>query len=132
MSSTTTPVIGLFKPVPGTAEPFRVSDLNDNMDLLDAAYGTIEGSIEDVNAALVEVGEAITAANDAAAASTAALGQFEEDSAAAISATEAASDAAIAEFEIESAAAIASLDTDAIITAIANEGFDLDIDGGTA
>ena len=59
MSSTTTPVIGLFKPVPGTAEPFRVADLNDNMDLLDAAYGSIGDSVDDVNAALVEVEAAL-------------------------------------------------------------------------
>ena len=103
MSSTTTPVIGLFKPVPGTAEPFRVADLNENMDLLDAAYGTIEASIED--------------ANDAAAAATAA--------------TEASADA-LAEFEIESQAAIDALDTQAIIDTIIEEGIVLDIDGGTA
>jgi hypothetical protein len=103
MSSITTPVIGLFKPVPGTAEPFRVSDLNDNMDLLDAAYGTIEDSVE--------------AANDAAAAANAA--------------TE-ASDAALDQFEIDSAAAIAAIDTDAVIDTIIAEGIVLDIDGGTA
>jgi len=103
MSSITTPVIGLFKPVPGTAEPFRVADLNDNMDLLDAAYGTIEDSVE--------------AANDAAAAANAAA---------------AASDAALDQFEIDSAAAIDELDTDAIISTILTEGFSLDIDGGTA
>jgi hypothetical protein len=110
MSSTTTPVIGLFKPVPGTAEPFRVADLNDNMDLLDAAYGTIEGKLDEVDAALIETNEAIAAANAATLASTAAL----------------------EEFEIESAAAIAELDTDAIISTILTEGFSLDIDGGTA
>jgi hypothetical protein len=59
MSSTTTPVIGLFKPVPGTAEPFRVADLNENMDLLDAAYGSIADSVDDVNTALVEVEAAL-------------------------------------------------------------------------
>jgi hypothetical protein len=59
MSSTTTPVIGLFKPVPGTAEPFRVADLNDNMDLLDAAYGSIGESVDDVNAALIAVEAAL-------------------------------------------------------------------------
>jgi hypothetical protein len=59
MSSTTTPVIGLFKPVPGTAEPFRVADLNDNMDLLDTAYGSIGESVDDVNAALIAVEAAL-------------------------------------------------------------------------
>jgi hypothetical protein len=59
MSSTTTPVIGLFKPVPGTAEPFRVADLNDNMDLLDAAYGSIGESVDDVNDALIAVEAAL-------------------------------------------------------------------------
>jgi hypothetical protein len=110
MSSTTTPVIGLFKPVPGTAEPFRVADLNDNMDLLDAAYATIEPNINAAIDAAAAAGEAATAANAAAAASAEALADFED----------------------ESQAAIDALDTDAIITAIANEGFDLDIDGGTA
>jgi hypothetical protein len=97
MSSTTTPVIGLFKPVPGTAEPFRVADLNDNMDLLDAAYGTIEASIEDVNAAL------------------ATAEQLNEDTA-----------DALAQFEIDSAAAIAELDTEAIIEAIDDMALDID------
>ena len=97
MSSTTTPVIGLFKPIPGTAEPFRVADLNDNMDLLDAAYGTIEASIEDVNAALATAEEL----NEEAAA-------------------------ALAQFEIDSAAAIAGLDTEAIIEAIDDMALDID------
>ena len=68
MSSTTTPVIGLFKPVPGTAEPFRVADLNDNMDLLDAAYGTIEESVDDATEAAAAATAAAIAANAAAAA----------------------------------------------------------------
>jgi hypothetical protein len=110
MSSTTTPVIGLFKPVPGTAEPFRVSDLNENMDLLDAAYGTIEPKLNDVDTA---IGEATSAAATASAVAS-------------------ESAAALAEFEVESQAALDALDTDAIVTAIVNEGFSLDIDGGTA
>ena len=110
MSSTTTPVIGLFKPVPGTAEPFRVADLNENMDLLDAAYGTIEPAINDAIEYSTAAAEAATAANAAAAASVEAL----------------------ADFEVESQAAIDALDTDAIISAIVTEGFDLDIDGGSA
>lgn len=110
MSSTTTPVIGLFKPIPGTAEPFRVADLNENMDLLDAAYGTIGDALQESESATLA---AIEATDDANAATT-------------------ASNAALAQFETDAAEAIANLDTDAIITAIANEGFDLDIDGGTA
>jgi hypothetical protein len=38
MASTTTPTIELFKATPGTNEPFRTSDINDNMDLIDAAF----------------------------------------------------------------------------------------------
>jgi len=103
MSSTTTPVIGLFKPVPGTAEPFRVADLNENMDLLDAAYGTIADSVDDANEA---------AANAAAVAE--------------------ASAEALVLFQAESQAAIDALDTQAIIDTIIEEGIVLDIDGGTA
>jgi hypothetical protein len=110
MSSTTTPVIGLFKPVPGTAEPFRVADLNDNMDLLDAAYGTIEPAINDAIEYSTAAAEAATNAHNAAAESAEALVQF----------------------EIDSQAAIDALDTDAIISAIITEEFSLDIDGGTA
>ena len=110
MSSTTTPVIGLFKPIPGTAEPFRVADLNANMDLLDAAYGTIEPLIDDADNAIQNADEAADAANAAATASTAAL----------------------AEFETDSAAALAAIDTDAVISTILTEGYSLDIDGGTA
>ena len=110
MSSTTTPAIGLFKPVPGTAEPFRVADLNENMDLLDAAYATIEPAINDAIEYSAAAAEAATAANAAAAASVEAL----------------------ADFEVESQAALDALDTEAIISAIVTEGFDLDIDGGSA
>ena len=37
MSSELTAGLGLFKAVPGTGEPFRTTDLNDNADLIDAA-----------------------------------------------------------------------------------------------
>lgn len=110
MSSTTTPIIGLFKPIPGTAEPFRVADLNENMDLLDAAYGTIEPLIGESESATIA---ALAAADDAAAAAS-------------------ASTAALADFEVESQAAIDALDTQAIINTIIDEGIVLDIDGGTA
>jgi hypothetical protein len=80
------------------------------MDLLDAAYGTIEPLIGDINGAIIAANNATEDAVAAAEASTEAL----------------------AEFEVESQAAIDALDTDAIVTAIVNEGFSLDIDGGTA
>jgi len=35
MASTTTTRLGLFKPTPGTNEPFRITDINDNYDLID-------------------------------------------------------------------------------------------------
>jgi hypothetical protein len=41
MASELTPNIGLFKPIPGTAEPFRAADINGNWDLLDSSYNTI-------------------------------------------------------------------------------------------
>lgn len=110
MSSTLTPVIGLFKPVPGTAEPFRVADLNENMDLLDAAYGTIEPKLEEAETAIADATAAAEAANDAAAATDEALDQF----------------------AIDSQAALDALDTQAIIDTIIEEGITLDIDGGTA
>jgi hypothetical protein len=80
------------------------------MDLLDAAYGTIEQAIEDAIIAAQTAGDAATNANAAAAASAEAL----------------------ADFEVDSQAAIDELDTDAIISAIVTEGLSLDIDGGTA
>jgi hypothetical protein len=36
MSSSVTTKLDLFKPVPGTSEPFRADDFNDNMDKIDA------------------------------------------------------------------------------------------------
>jgi hypothetical protein len=41
MASELTPNIGLFKPIPGTAEPFRSEDINGNWDILDGSYATI-------------------------------------------------------------------------------------------
>ena len=35
MASTNTDRLGLFKPTPGTSEPFRVQDINDNWDKID-------------------------------------------------------------------------------------------------
>lgn len=42
MASTSTPILGLFKPVPGTAEPFRSEDINGNWDILDEAFTAAE------------------------------------------------------------------------------------------
>jgi hypothetical protein len=42
MASTTTTELGLFKPVPGSAEPFRTTDVNENWDLVDEAFTTAE------------------------------------------------------------------------------------------
>jgi hypothetical protein len=96
MASTTTTELGLFKPVPGTAEPFRTTDVNNNWDILD---GVVAGYEERI----VEAEESIAGVID----------QFEEDGA-----------AAIAAFEIEAAAAIATVDTAQILDAI-DEGFSI-------
>jgi len=39
MASTLTTILSLFKPTPGTKEPFRTSDVNSNWDKIDAAIG---------------------------------------------------------------------------------------------
>lgn len=44
MASTNTPRLNLFKPTPGTAEPFRVSDVNDNFDKIDL-YATAQDGV---------------------------------------------------------------------------------------
>jgi hypothetical protein len=107
MASELTPLIGLYKAIPGTNEPFRAADINDNWDILDAfivGYENRFSELEDSANAVVE------------------------DAAAVVENSE----AALAQFEIDSAEALADLDTDAIISAIITEGFSLDIDGGTA
>jgi hypothetical protein len=104
MSSSATPVIALYKPVPGTAEPFRVSDFNGNMDKLDAAYGTIAPKLTEATAAIATITAAVTAATTAAAAANAA--------------TNAAT------------AALAAVNTQAIVAAINADAFNLN--GGTA
>jgi hypothetical protein len=96
MASTTTTELGLFKPVPGTAEPFRTSDVNSNWDILD---GVVAGYEERI----VEAEESIAGV----------IEQFEEDGA-----------AAIAAFEADAEAAIATIDTALIIEAI-DEGFSI-------
>ena len=114
MASETTPLIGLYKAIPGTNEPFRASDLNNNWDILDDFIVGYQDQFDDISSnavsATTEANLATTNANASAAANTAALAQF----------------------EIDSQVAIDALDTDAIVTAIAAEGVVLDINGGTA
>lgn len=90
MASTTTTELGLFKPIPGTAEPFRTTDVNGNWDILDTVVAGYEERI-------VEAEESIAGV----------IEQFEEDGA-----------AAIAAFEVDAAAAIATIDTAQILDAI--------------
>jgi hypothetical protein len=112
MASTTTTELGLFKPVPGTAEPFRTTDVNNNWDILDDVVAGYEARI-------VEAEESIAGVID----------QFELDGANAISAFNIAADAALDAFETDSAAAIAALDTAAILEEL-ELGFT--VDGGSA
>jgi hypothetical protein len=42
MSSESTPNLGLYKPIPGTAEPFRSEEINGNWDILDDAFTVVE------------------------------------------------------------------------------------------
>ena len=57
MSSTSTPTIALFKPVPGTAEPFRTTDLNSNSDKIDTAVAALDTRLD-----LVEANDWVTSA----------------------------------------------------------------------
>jgi uncharacterized phage infection (PIP) family protein YhgE len=50
VASTSTTKLELFKPTPGTAEPFRASDFNDNMDKIDAEAVAIDGRLDAVEA----------------------------------------------------------------------------------
>jgi hypothetical protein len=76
MASTTTPLIGLYKATPGTNEPFRAADINDNWDILDTFIVNYEDRFEELE----------TEANEAVQSAESALEQFEIDSAAAIAA----------------------------------------------
>lgn len=51
MSSTSTTRLGLFKPTPGSAEPFRTSDLNSNSDKIDAEAVAVDSRLDAVEAA---------------------------------------------------------------------------------
>lgn len=52
MSYTSTTKLGLFKPVPGSSEPFRSSDFNDNMDKIDAEALSVDTRLDTVEAGL--------------------------------------------------------------------------------
>jgi hypothetical protein len=52
MSSTSTSRLGLFKPVPGSGEPFRTSDLNSNSDKIDAEAVAVDGRLDVVELAV--------------------------------------------------------------------------------
>ena len=42
MASESTPILGLYKPIPGTAEPFSAAEINGNWDILDEAFTAAE------------------------------------------------------------------------------------------
>ncbi len=46
MSSTSTTRLGLFKPTPGSGEPFRTSDVNSNMDKIDAEAVAVDARLD--------------------------------------------------------------------------------------
>jgi hypothetical protein len=46
MSSSNTTRLALFKPVPGTSEPFRASDFNANMDKIDAEAIAVDARLD--------------------------------------------------------------------------------------
>jgi hypothetical protein len=68
MASELTPNIGLFKPIPGTAEPFRSEDINGNWDILDGSYATIVELQAELTAEFDDIVEAAQADIDAAVA----------------------------------------------------------------
>jgi hypothetical protein len=126
MASTTTTELGLFKPVPGSAEPFRTTDVNGNWDILDTVVAGYEERI-------VEAEESIAGViDDFETAGATAISDFETAGATAISDFNADAAAALSTFEDDAAAALALVDTEAIIDEIVNEGFTLNVDGGTA
>lgn len=52
MSYTSTTKLGLFKPVPGSSEPFRSTDFNANMDKIDAEAVSVDTRLDTVEAGL--------------------------------------------------------------------------------
>lgn len=61
MSSSNTTRLALFKPVPGTSEPFRASDFNGNMDKIDAEAIAVDTRLDNVEALNVTQNNRITA-----------------------------------------------------------------------
>jgi len=61
MSSTSTTRLGLFKPVPGSAEPFRTSDVNSNMDKIDAEAVAVDGRLDTLETAVGASGNVVNA-----------------------------------------------------------------------
>jgi len=58
MSSTLTTELDLFKAVPGTAEPFRTTDINSNMDKIDAFAVAVLAQIAAPTASTINGGTA--------------------------------------------------------------------------
>ena len=63
MSSTSTTRLGLFKPTPGTAEPFRTSDLNSNSDKIDAEAVLVDGRLDSLELKVGASGTVVNATN---------------------------------------------------------------------
>ena len=61
MSSSATTRLALFKPVPGTSEPFRASDFNANMDKIDAEAVAADARLDSIEAINTTQGNRITA-----------------------------------------------------------------------
>jgi len=61
MSSSSTTRLALFKPVPGTSEPFRASDFNANMDKIDAEAVAADSRLDAVEALNTTQNNRITA-----------------------------------------------------------------------
>lgn len=63
MSSTSTSRLALFKAVPGSAEPFRTSDLNSNWDKVDAEAVAVDSRLDSVELAVGASGSVVNATN---------------------------------------------------------------------
>jgi hypothetical protein len=61
MSSSATTRLALFKPVPGTSEPFRASDFNANMDKIDAEAVAADARLDSIEALNTTQNNRITA-----------------------------------------------------------------------
>lgn len=61
MSSSSTTRLALFKPVPGTSEPFRASDFNANMDKIDAEAVAADTRLDNIEALNTTQNNRITA-----------------------------------------------------------------------